>query len=85
MVMPVGDLLGDLIVGAVAIKMIDSADNHRNNNNNNNNQNQQQEQPKRKKTTTTTTTTKETTTNRKKTSHGSRALLQPRTDGDKPF
>ena len=82
MVMPVGDLLGDLIVGAVAIKMIDSADNHRNNNNSNNNQ--QQEQPKKKKTTTTTTTTKETT-NRKKTSHGSRALLQPRTDGDKPF
>ena len=36
MVMPVGDLLGDLIVGAVAIKMIDSADNHHSNNNNNN-------------------------------------------------
>ena len=77
----VGNLLGLVIVGTVATKMVDNMGNNGNNNNsnNNNNQNQQQRsQTKRKQS-------QSQTVSHKRVSHGSRGLLQPRTDGDKPF
>ena len=66
-----GDLLGDVIIGAVAIKMIDSAENSHN-----------QNQQKRKKQTQSQSSQ---TTQHKKTSHSGRSLLQPKTDGNSPF
>jgi hypothetical protein len=75
-----GGLLGLVIIGGVAEHMIDNHGNGNGNNNNNNqnqNQQQQQSQPRRKKQVQQVT--------HKRVGHSGRGLLQPRTDGDKPF
>ena len=79
----VGNLLGLVIVGTVATKMVDNmGNNNSNNSNNNSNNNQQsnQSQSKRKQA-----QKQSQTVAHKRTSHSGRGLLQPRTDGDKPF
>ena len=73
-----GGLLGDVLVLGIAYKMTDGFGTEKNNQNQ-----QQQQQPKRQVRKQTQTTHQIVA--HKKTSHGSRALLQPRTDGDKPF
>ena len=71
----VGNLLGLVIVGTVATKMVDNMGN-----NNRRDEQEEEEEPRKKKH-----THQSQTVAHKRVSHSSRSLLQPRTDGDTPF
>ena len=70
----VGNLLGLVIVGTVATKMVDNMDNNHRSNDNDENDHRERKTRNSSKTVA-----------HKRVSHSNKSLLQPRTDGDKPF